>query len=215
MRELNPDLIRLVASRFDELRGLQTAGDASVLLGFSGALFAAQAMDQGRLGGLAMTTVGITLAAWLIYWAFVLRRRLDLRYATRFGRVGPKRFTASRVVWVVCAMNWAGMWVSVAGPVWVRAPLALSVMVPLIGWAGWIARRDAPFRSHWAIVAIALVVITLQWPMSDPAADTLWQTRAYLYAGAALLIAGFADHALLLRAMPSGADLPDEAGDRA
>src|SRR5690349_15854951 len=135
MRDLNPDLIRLVASRFDELRGLQTAGDSTVLLGFSGALYVAQAMDDGRVGGLTMAIVASVLCGWLIYW-FVLRRQIGRSYATRFGRVGPRRHMPSRVMFVMVAMNWMGMWCTVPGPAWVRAPLALAVAIPMVAWAG-------------------------------------------------------------------------------
>lgn len=214
MRDLNPDLIRLVASRFDELRGLQTAGDAGMLLLFCACMFAGRAMDDGRFGAVGLTVIMMILCAAFIYWISVLRRRVDRYYIARFGRVGSKRYVPPHVLWFMCATNWMGMWCTVPGPAWVRAPLALAVAIPLMAWPAWIARRDAPLRAHWAIVAIALIVITLQMPITDAAAQPLWRTRALLYGGVAFLIAGLGDHLLLLRAMPFRPQLDGE-GERA
>jgi hypothetical protein len=214
MKDVNPDLIRLVASRYGDLRGLRTAGDASVLLVLSTALLAAGAFDEGRLSGAAMTMAASVVGGWFNSCAFVLRRRLDRYYTSRFGRVAPKRYVPSPALWLMCATSWMGTWCDIPGPAWVRAPLALAAAIPLVAWAGWIARRDAPFRAHWALVAIAFVVITLQLPIDYAAGQLLWRTRALLYGGGALLMAGIGDHLILLRAMPRHPEPLGEAGDQ-
>ncbi len=197
----NPALIRVVASRYHELRGLQTAGDASLLIGIGAGIVAAEAVDAGRLGGFAMTILAVLLCGWFVCWLSVARRRLERFYETRFGRVKPKRFEYPYALMFAIGTGWIQMWCGIPGPLWVRAPLALAVAIPLVVWPGWFARRDAPFRTYWALVALAALVMVLRAPFGDASAQYVWRAHTLLFGGAALMIAGVGDHLLVVRTL--------------
>jgi len=210
---LNPRLIKLVASRYRELQGLKTAGDGGALLLVGVALRGALAADRANIpDSYAFATAVVLMLALIGGWIF-LRRRLSRYYDLRFGRVGPRTFAYPYALLFLICTGWMAMWCDITGPIWVTAPLAHVASIPLIVAPGVMAKRGAPYRLPWALVAMAALVAALQLPLGDASAKLIWRMHSFLYGGGALVVAGLSDHRLLVRTLKPASE--SEAGERA
>jgi hypothetical protein len=197
----NQKLIRLVASRYRELQGLKTAGDGSTLLLFGVALRGAQAADRANIAHSYLFATAVVLMLTLIgAWLF-LRRRLDRYYDFRFGRVGARTFVYPYALLFLICTGWMAMWCDIPGPIWVTAPLAHVASIPLIAGPGMAAKRGAPYRLPWVLVAMAALVAALQLPLGDASARLIWRMHSLVYGGGTLVVAGLCDHLLLVRTL--------------
>jgi hypothetical protein len=146
------------------------------------------------------------MTACTVVWLWQLRPRLGPYYATRFGRVGSPvhRYWPLYSMLLVQGTGWMNAFGSMPldGPMWVIAPLVLWPAIPLAAYAGWIARRDFPTRVHWAVIAIVIIVLALDYPIGDvDSAHSLWRANSLLYGGAAIALAGLRDHLILARVL--------------
>jgi hypothetical protein len=192
------------------MQGLKTAGDGSVLLMVGVAMRGAQAADRANSSdSYALATVVVLMLSLIGGWLF-LRRRLDRYYDLRFGRVRPKTFVYPYALLFCISTGWMEMWCGIPGPTWVTAPLAHVASIPLIVWPGLTAKRGAPYRLPWVLVAMAGLVAALQLPVGDASAKLIWRMDSLLYGGGMLVVAGLCDHLLLLRALPGAFRLKAE-----
>lgn len=202
---MNPRLIRLVAARYYEMQGLRTAGDASLMM-IAGA---GMRLIIGTESYRAAAAVAVLMLVCLYAWLRRVRPWLEPYYATHFGRVGSPR-RVHGLGYPMMFMIGTG-WVNAIGTMplygtlWVIGPLALWPIVLLAGYPGWIARRDFPIRWHWAVVAIASIVLGLRYPFRAPdPLHGLWRADSILCGGAAIAFAGLCDHAVLVRVLRRG-----------
>ena len=197
----NPKLIRLVASSYRELKGLKTAGDGGVLLLCGVALRGALAADRANVSDSYAFATAVVLMLTLIGGWLFLRRRLDRYYDLRLGRVGSRTFVYPYALLFLICSGWMAMWCGVPGPTWVTAPLAHVASIPLIVWPGMTAKRGAPYRLPWVLVAMGALVAALQLPLGDESARLIWRIHSLLYAGGTLVVAGLCDHLVLVRTL--------------
>jgi hypothetical protein len=199
MSDTNPALIRLVASRYSEMKGLRTVGDASWLLAGAALLSLgawADAVDSLPIPGLVVAI--LVFAAYSGLWMGIWRNRVERYYDERFGRVGPR--TIVPVSWVIVpsvGLGWATIFLDLHAPL----PLTIATVTIFVGiWPAWIAARDFPYRGHWGLVAIAAIVAALLLP-AEASLRFAWRTDAMLEVGGAMVMAGLCDHLLLMRTL--------------
>jgi len=185
-------LVQLVARRYRQLQGLRTAIDAAALLLLWSLL---QIPETSRRAGpyLAALTGWAILAIWG-------DTRAAQFYRERFGRVveeGRDDSRAARVllIWLMIVMGGA---IGFALPV-------------LIVYAGGVAWRDRPYRTHWVLFVAAAVVLGASFVALDsPVQFNDWHRRFVWTAASLAALCGFLDHRLLMRAMRAGrSPVPD------
>jgi hypothetical protein len=200
MSTKNPALIRLVASRYGDMRGLRTIGDAGcVLLPAVCSRVAMWAETRDPIAQAFVLGVFLAYALYLRLWWAHLRARVERSYDERFGRVAPRTVipTSWTVVSAMLGVVCATILVDARAPA--EVPIAIVLLSAAV-WPAWIAQRDFPYRAHWVLVTIVAIVAVLQLP-ALPAARYVWRMQAMFELGAALAIAGLCDHAILVRTL--------------
>ena len=213
MHTKNPALIRLVASRYSEMKGLRTLGDTGFLLiGAAGLRIGIWADTHNSSFAPPLVAAIVLWAAYIVLWMGVLRARVEKYYDARFGRVGPR--TIVPVSWVLVPAMGLG-WTTIFIDVQVPLPFPIvTVVLSVAIWPAWIARRDFPYRAAWGLVAVAAVLAALQLP-GDASLRYVWRVDATSEVGLAMACAGLCDHLILVRALKRGAAEAGMVSDRA
>ena len=185
MTQIDPRLVRLVAKRFNDLKGFHkvpfalaigAAGEAWSLSGSELVVF---------LGGLAGFVIG------MITYLFVVGDTYD-----NLGRVATS--ARSRV---------NSGWVGGAAVMVMRFQADLHIPGPSIVWLGfglyflWIAIDGWPWRWSHALTGASAVYVAYGWVAVPHAAPFAWMApRLWLFA-ATLTATSIADHLLLTRTL--------------
>jgi hypothetical protein len=202
MSTKNPALIRFVASRYRELQGLRTVGDAGFLLlnaaGFWFIMWTERESSAFVLGAVLSAYI------WRYFWR--LGPQLDRYYATRFGRVGPQFNYWPVFLWMMQGPMAAPILSDMGAPATIAKTL---VLILIAARPAWIAIRDFPFRAHWLVVAIVGILHAAQLPPTRPAIFA-WEMRVFFAVGLAWAFAGLCDHVILVRTLRPGAAAASE-----
>ena len=183
MNEVDVSRIRLVTSRYDELRGLFAA-----LLGCVMCLLAAAGSLQSPELLLAFLVMGGVIVILLGgYW---LEERY---YPSHFGRVHSsdqmRRYPWKTVVAVsVCS-------VVDSETLGKGLPATLPLFIGLQSL--WLLFRDWPLRSHQGVVFAAGLLTSVLYTHANAQIKADWFITAGFLLGAAFIAAGMGDHRLL------------------
>jgi len=183
MTDIDPRLVRLLARHFNDLRGWHTVAAGAGMT----------AMGAGWLA--TRTPIGMALSAGFaliaILWPI---ERLTWYYAERFGRVmhDDKRMLYTVLVPILASI------------VLERVDHASGISVFWFAWSlypAWLVLDGWPYRTYQLVAAAAGVLAGI----AGFHASSFWEgfAQGWLVVGPAEIVCGFADHALLVRAMRS------------
>jgi len=194
MASQDPRLIRLVAARYRQMQGLATMADAFWLL-LTAAGFFLISEEWHAL------PFGVVLAVYLWSRMTWMKRRIQRHYAERFGRTGSPDFRQNLGLMfnMVIAYNQI-----LRDLFHAPDPVRVSMMAAgLCGYPLWIGIRDFSYRSHWLLLVVAGLGVSIQIPWVPPGSDAgfAWARDANLAVGLALFVVGALDHQLLVRAL--------------
>jgi hypothetical protein len=196
---MNPRLIRVVVSQFEQMQGLRlvAAGVMLALFSWVESLAHTDPIDR-EVRGLAMC-IPIVFSAWA-------RPALRDYYARRFGRVvngetawGPELLF---LTWIFAVFVLSSLPRAMA-PLW----MAWAAYPAYVTWTGW------PYRAQHVFTAAAGVyVASSHLSLAGLVSESQVFRETWLLA-AALIAAGLLDHLVLVRALPRSTDAvaPDEA----
>ena len=186
--------IRLVTTRYRELKGLHVAYAGALWASF-GAVLSAQAdvTAMDLLAAFAIVVVAYLPGKW---W-------LDRYYASRFGRIVVSPLRTSKL-WVLpaCAA------LALANRVFGVGPLAGASLI-VSGEALWIAVRDWPARGHYLIGCLAGALAASVQFAPHSAFFGKPQALGIAILGLSYIPLGLLDHWLLTSVMRSQTEDPE------
>jgi hypothetical protein len=197
MQALDPGLIRLVAARYQRMQGLTIMASAFWLLLNAAGFFLISEEWQAL-------PFGAVLAVYLWSRLTWMKRRIERHYADRFGRTGPPVFRNDLGLMFSMAIAYHQILRDLFhAPDYLRVAL---VATALCAYPVWIAIRDFSYRSHWLLLVIAGIGVSVQIPWVAPGNEAafMWARDANLAVGLALFAVGALDHLLLVRALGGG-----------
>ena len=207
MATSNPALIRLVTARYREMQGLRTIADAA--LPFSMGLLLIIAMFASELadseGPIFLALIPVVIWVWVKHtW---ISRRIEAFYAERCGRVGGVLGLSAAITYesaFIQALVFLPILIQFGVPLWAR----IAIVLPLLSAQPlWTVVRDAPYRMHWLIPAVAGFIAALRLvDVRTSEQAFIWQMWVSIAGGLAIACAGALDHRLLLQTLHGGGD---------
>jgi hypothetical protein len=206
MEMRDPGLIRLVAARYRQMQGLTTMAESFWLLIVAAGFFLIS--DSEEWMALPFAAV---LAAYVISRFTWMKRRIERHYAERFGRTGLPVFRNGLGLMFNQVIAFNQMLRDLFhAPDYLRVVL---IATALCAYPLWIGIRDFSYRSHWLLLVIAGLGVSVQIPWVGPGSDAsfMWARDANLAVGLALFVVGALDHLLLVRALGGGSPVQERA----
>jgi hypothetical protein len=196
---MNPRLIRLVASRYRELRGLATMTDAMVPLAFAALL----AVLRSEWHVVPVVILAVLIAGvWAWFRVTWISEHIEVFYDVRCGRTGwrPAPFGhISLFMWGATTMAMGGTLMS-----WPPVARAAVVMWYLAVYPMFAVFRDTPYRLHWIVPLTVGVAAGVEYAtLTSTGQAEAWTIRVLIAGGVSTALAGLGDHLLLTRTLSS------------
>jgi hypothetical protein len=200
MRDLDPDLIRLVASRYGQLQGLFTVLDAAWPTYWGVMMLAGRYFERADVSDWWAVPLSLPLLIFMVLQWRWLRPRAKAFYVSRFGRVKGTAASTSfpGATWTSQGCMFGALLADARTP-W------LTITVALLAFSArpaWIVRRDWPHRWHWLPLLAAGIATAWSMSLMPSYGAALRHIGPWALAvGGAEAFAGLGDHLLLVRTL--------------